>query len=74
MKKYSIEEIKKWISHFDPIFSGPDNILADLKNFGEKTIDDANAEEIKNAHTEMDEEDQEEDLEGFVNTSGAEPY
>lgn len=42
MKKYTIEETKKWLDHYDPIFSGPKDIIKDLETYGERIIDEMN--------------------------------
>lgn len=54
-KKYSIEEIRNYLLKQD---SRGDIMY----NLSEKSIDAAN-QEVKNAHTEMDEEDQVQELE-----------
>lgn len=51
MKRYSIEEIRKWLNQYDPIFSGPEDIIKDLDTFGEKVIDEANGY-LPNTHVE----------------------
>lgn len=53
MKKYTIEEIKKWIGHYDPIFTTTKDILADLEAFDEATIN-VSIGYIPNTHVESE--------------------